>query len=122
MKKLLPLFYTALFGVAGVAHFATPDFFLQAMPPFLPFPVALNYIVGALEIGLAIGFWTKYCTQTCWIAFLLLGAFLSVHIWHIQIGKFPSLPALPAYVLWIRVFIQFGLMAGLWYLAKDKTK
>lgn len=111
-------FYTALFLIAGVAHFATPDFFLKAMPPYFPYPLLLNYVVGLLEIGIAIGFWTQYRQMSVWIGILLLIAFFSVHIWHIQVGKFPSLPTVSIQILWLRIFIQFLLIGGLWWLGR----
>ena len=41
--------------VAGVFHFVSPAPFIKIVPGFLPFPAALVYISGAIEIALAIG-------------------------------------------------------------------
>ena len=40
--------------LAGVLHFATPEFYLQIMPPYLPWHLALVYVSGVAEILLGI--------------------------------------------------------------------
>lgn len=115
MKKTGLIFFTSIFGVAGLAHFILPNPFISAMPPFLPFPKFLNILVGIIELLLAIGFWTKYRKKVIDISILMLSIFLVlIHAWHIQIGKFPTFPDTPLYILWIRFFAQFGLIYWLW--------
>jgi uncharacterized membrane protein len=46
--------FAALFIVAGVAHFATPGFFIKIMPDFLPFHREIVLISGAIEILLGV--------------------------------------------------------------------
>jgi uncharacterized membrane protein len=114
-------FYTLLFGVASIAHFIYPAFFLKAMPPFLPLPEIANVLVGIIELSLAVAFWTKFRNIAIYIAMSLLFVFLIViHGWHIQIGQFPSLPTMSVEMLWGRIFIQFVLIGGLWFL-RDKS-
>jgi uncharacterized membrane protein len=36
--------------LAGINHFIMPNFYLQIMPPYLPFPLALVYLSGFAEI------------------------------------------------------------------------
>jgi uncharacterized membrane protein len=38
------------FVVAGANHFRSPEIYLGMMPPWLPWPEALNYISGAAEV------------------------------------------------------------------------
>ena len=45
-RALLALFFV----VAGLNHFFNPRPYLSMMPPYLPFPAALNFISGAAEI------------------------------------------------------------------------
>jgi hypothetical protein len=55
------------------------------------------------------------------MAMSLLFIFLIViHGWHVQIGTFPSLPEMSIGMLWGRLFIQIGLIAGLWFL-RDRS-
>jgi uncharacterized membrane protein len=42
----------AFFVVAGILHFVRPGFYLQIMPPQLPWPLALVYLSGVAEMGL----------------------------------------------------------------------
>lgn len=39
-----------MFAVSGTLHFVTPQAFAAMIPPALPFPLALVYLSGALEI------------------------------------------------------------------------
>lgn len=40
--------------IAGILHFAASDPFIRIVPDFLPYPAALVYISGVIEIGLGI--------------------------------------------------------------------
>ena len=45
----------AVYGIAfiaiGIAHFRSPDGFVEIIPAFLPFPLLLVYLSGAMEIA-----------------------------------------------------------------------
>jgi acetyl esterase len=45
----------ALYLLAGVNHFLSPDFYSKMMPAYLPYPLFLVYLSGAIELILAIG-------------------------------------------------------------------
>lgn len=115
MQKIAFPFFTAMFLVAGIAHFIFPQIFVEAMPPYLPFPFFLNTLVGIIEIFLALSFWTKYRKLGVYFSIFILFTFLFlIHIWHVQIGKFPSFPETAIQILWIRVFAQLGLIYWFW--------
>lgn len=44
----------AFYAYAGFSHFKNPKFFLKITPPFVPFPEAMNIIIGIAEIALAV--------------------------------------------------------------------
>lgn len=44
----------ALYLLAGLGHFILPGFFLKIMPRWVPYPKHVNWIVGGIEIGLAL--------------------------------------------------------------------
>jgi len=44
-----------LYVIAGVMHFVVPDFYVQIVPPPLPFPLALVYLSGVAEVVLGVG-------------------------------------------------------------------
>ena len=50
LKYLLALFYIG----AGVNHFVNPGFYLNIMPPYLPWHLELVYLSGIIEIVLGI--------------------------------------------------------------------
>jgi uncharacterized membrane protein len=47
----------ALYVSAGVMHFVNPWFFVQIMPPYLPWHWELVYLSGAIEITLGLLRW-----------------------------------------------------------------
>ncbi len=49
--RLLAVFFL----VAGLNHFLNPRPYLSMMPPYLPWPAALNIISGAAEVAGGIG-------------------------------------------------------------------
>ncbi len=50
LRWLLAIFMVT----AGVLHFAMPEPFMKIVPGFLPFPAALVYISGVIEILLGL--------------------------------------------------------------------
>jgi uncharacterized membrane protein len=52
-----PLLYvmSVLYVIAGVTHFVAPDLYVQIVPPYLPFPLALVYISGVAEAAFGAG-------------------------------------------------------------------
>jgi uncharacterized membrane protein len=43
------------FVVAGIGHFVQPQFYLEIMPPYLPWHLELVYLSGACEIAGGLG-------------------------------------------------------------------
>lgn len=113
-NTVFPVF-SSVFFFSGIVHFVMPEFFLEMMPPFLPFPKVLNGVAGMLEIVIGIGFWTTYRKFAVYTAILLLIVFLFlIHFWHLSIGYFPGFPELSGTFLWLRPFLQLVLIALLW--------
>ena len=53
--KLFSIIIMSIFYVSvGVNHFTTPEWFLQIVPPYLPYKLELVYISGFLEILLGV--------------------------------------------------------------------
>lgn len=55
LKSPLRLLLAVFFVVAGILHFVKTPLYLQIMPPYLPYHLALVYISGACEIMGGIG-------------------------------------------------------------------
>ena len=49
-KNFWPIFTGIIFIIAGINHFIMPGFYLEIMPPYLPFPIILIYASGLAEI------------------------------------------------------------------------
>jgi uncharacterized membrane protein len=42
---------------AGISHFTAADAFAAQVPPWMPFPEAVIWVSGVIEIALALGLW-----------------------------------------------------------------
>ena len=78
---LMSIFYVRI----GVHHFLDPEYFLNIMPPFLPYHLELVYISGFFEIllGLILIF-PKYRFYTSWGLIILLIAVFPANIYLAQ--------------------------------------
>ena len=78
---LMSIFYVRI----GVQHFLDPEYFLNIMPPFLPYHLELVYISGFFEIllGLLLIF-PKYRFYASWGLIILLIAVFPANIYLAQ--------------------------------------
>ena len=78
---LMSIFYVRI----GVHHFLDPEYFLNIMPPFLPYHLELVYISGFFEIvlGLLLIF-PKYRFYASWGLIILLIAVFPANIYLAQ--------------------------------------
>jgi uncharacterized membrane protein len=115
--KLISLFVMALFYmVAGANHFLQPKFYLQIIPPILPFPELINYVSGAVEIGLGVGLIIAGISKSqqlesymAWGVILLLIAVFPANIYHLW-AKGAGMNV-PIWSLWLRLPFQFLFIA-----------
>ena len=61
-----------MFISAGAAHFGSPKTFVQIVPPFLPWPLALVYVSGCFEILGGVGFLTSRYRRIAGYGLILL--------------------------------------------------
>lgn len=54
-----PWTVAALFTVSGIMHFARPAIFTPLVPHALPWPTALVYASGVVELICAVGLWRR---------------------------------------------------------------
>jgi len=111
LKILLALFII----YAGVQHFLNPDFFMKVIPPFLmDMGLPIVYISGVIEIAIGVLMLIpKYEVQGTYAFFLLMLAFLPLHIWDV-FDDTPFTGSRNAAI--IRLVIQFVLLGVLWVL------
>ncbi len=111
IKLLLALFIT----YAGVQHFVNPTFFVKVIPPFLmDIALPIVYISGVIEIVIGLLLFTnKYQRLGAMSFFLLMVAFLPLHIWDV-FAEDPFTGSRNA--AYIRLAMQFVLIALPWKL------
>ena len=102
-----------IFG--GINHFMKPEIYLPFFPDFLP-KERLNYLAGILEIVLGIAVFIKqFRLNACLGIFILMIAFLPLHIWDV----FSENPAIGSHqAALIRLPFQFLFIAWAWFIYK----
>ena len=105
--------------VAGILHFATPEPFIKITPDVLPFPAAIVYISGVIEIILGISLLIpKLQTPAAWgLIALFLAVYpanLNMAFNHIEIEGIPNTWWFQA----IRLPFQFVLIAWAYWFTK----
>jgi uncharacterized membrane protein len=104
------------FLFAGALHFITPERYLKMIPPFLPWPQALNYLAGFFEILGAVGLLMPRFQRAAayGLVALLLAVFpanIFVAVNNLQVEGLPG----AAWYYWVRLPFQFVFIAwALW--------
>jgi len=126
--KLVLLWMMGLFYVvAGVMHFVNPEFYLEIMPPHLPWHAALVASSGIAEIVLGIA---VLIPRTRWLAawgiIALLLAILPANIYMaanrihpVHAPEFMKASLDDPIALWLRLPIQGVLMLWAWWYTRD---
>lgn len=112
----LSLFFVA----AGVNHFASPDFYVAIMPPYLPAPLALVQASGVLEIlgGLAV-LAPRLRPLAGWG---LVGLLVAVFPANLHMALHPELfPDAPAWLLLARLPLQAVFIAWAWWATRPDS-
>ena len=121
MKRFLRVLLIMFYAFAGSYHFINPDFYLQLIPDYLPYPKLINYLSGFLEILLAIGVaFPKTRPIAVYGIILLLIAFIPSHVHFIMIGGCVSGGlCVPLWLAWLRLILSHPLLIfWAWYLKK----
>lgn len=111
---IVSILLAVLMMIAGIQHLWNPDFYLPFVPSFLPFPLAVVYLSGIIE--LLLGMVTLFLNQK-YTKFGILGicvlmvAFLPLHI----VDAFREQPVIGSPgVAYFRLVIQFLLIWLSW--------
>ena len=110
----------AFFIAAGANHFLTPKIYLGMMPPWLPWPEAMNAISGVAEILGGIGLvGLRTRRLAAWGLIALLVAVFPANL-HVALqGRMPGTDLSPL-VLWLRLPFQPAFIAAVWWIALRK--
>jgi uncharacterized membrane protein len=103
----------------GYNHFQNPEFYNGFIPDFLP-KLGVNYISGIIEILLGIGLFKKgYEKKSAYGIFLLMIAFMPIHIW----DTFKEVPAIGSKMAaYIRIAVQVLFIVWAYVIYKNEIK
>ena len=120
LRTALRLLFGLLFVGAGINHFVHAEFYVAIMPDYLPAHDALVFISGIVEIvvGLAV-LAPQLRPYSGWAAVATLVAVFPANI-HMALHP-EAFPDIPPAGLWIRLPIQFLLIAwAVWATRPDR--
>ena len=119
MKKLLRWLFGFLFILAGLNHFRDPAFYINIMPPYLPWHRELVAISGVAEVALGVMMlFRRWAVTAGWGLIALL---VSVFPANLHMAMHPELyPSIAPIALWLRLPLQGVLIAwAFWYTRKS---
>ena len=123
IKKLSRYFMAGFFIFAGINHFVNPEFYLPLIPPYIPYPDAVNLISGAAEVILGLGLFFQKTRRLSAIGIIILMLlFIPSHIFFIQIGScIPDVLCTPQWLGWVRLVIIHPLLIlwAAWHKSPD---
>lgn len=104
------------FLIGGIAHFALTDIEMQIVPPYIPWPRAAVLASGVFELLGAAGLLWHHTRRAAGIGLFLLT--LAVTPCHVYMLQRPDLFDVPLWALWLRLPVQAGLLAVIWWSTK----
>ncbi len=119
LKIVLKWIFGIAFIFAGVRHFTNPDFYMDIMPPYLPWHLFLVYLSGIFEIVLGIMLLIpKTQKLAAWGLVLLL---IAVFPANINMALNPQdFPDISRTLIYLRLPIQIVLIGwASWFTTED---
>jgi uncharacterized membrane protein len=125
MRHLAPgrLLLACFFVVAGIMHFVIPESYMKIMPAFLPFPLELVLISGALEIAGGVGLLVDRTRR--FAAFGLIALLLAVWPANVQMllhAREQGSASWYQLLLWLRLPIQIPLIWWTWRMRTSTSE
>jgi uncharacterized membrane protein len=111
--QLFTIVFAGLFVASGVNHFRSSSFYVAIVPGYLPRPLILVYLSGALEIVLGATLLVRrYKRLAAWgLVALLIAVFPA----NVQMALHPELyGSWSPLLLWARLPLQILLVAWAW--------
>ncbi len=117
IRKLFTILLVVFWVAAGLNHFIHPEFYLQIMPPYLPWHLPLVYLSGVAEIigGVAVAVPQARKWAGWFLLLVLLAVFpANIHMAmnEVQVGQ----AQLPPWALWARLPLQFLFAAWVYWI------
>lgn len=112
MDRLLVYSIVIFFLVAGINHFIMPQFYLDLIPPYIPFHSAINTLSGIAEIGISLFFFIPAFRRIGGLlAIALLIAFIPAHVYFIELGSCVTGGlCVPEWIGWLRLIVIHPLL------------
>ena len=124
----LRLFIALFFIVAGISHFTNPSFFLEIMPPFIPFHKFCVAVSGLFEIigglGLLCFGFNHAAKLRTYSGRLLIFTLISVFPANIYMALNPTKfnHFGPSWALYLRLPLQIIFIGLVYFVSKKNTK
>ncbi|SFB12114.1 DoxX family protein [Algoriphagus aquimarinus] len=121
MKKLKIVglyFMSALYILAGINHFISPEGYLRLIPEYFPAHELINILAGICEVAFGIALlFPKTRGLASWGIILMLLAFIPAHIYFIQLNScIENGICLPPWTGWFRLLIIHPVLIAWAYL------
>lgn len=122
IKRVLLYVMGAFYVFAGVNHFLNPDFYVQIMPPYLPWHLELVWLSGVAEILCGVG---VLIPQTrviaAWATIALLIAVFPANL-HVALNDVPMVGQTEGAGLlnWVRLPFQLLFIAWAWWYTRGE--
>ncbi len=118
-KRVTRYLFGMLFIGAGVSHFVIPQFFIDIVPPYLPWPRTLVYLSGIAEMGLgALLLFRRWQGLAGWGLIALLIAVFPANLYMAQHPE--RFPEIPRNALLLRLPLQAVLIAWAYWYTRGK--
>lgn len=115
IKRVSLWLLAAFYVVAGVNHFISPDFYMQIMPPYLPWHLELVYLSGVAEIALGVAvLFPQTRVLAAWGIILLLIAVFPANL-HQALNDVPIDGESVGPMRWVRLPFQALFIAWAWW-------
>ena len=114
LRMVSLILLVGFFVPAGLNHFLNPQAYLNMMPPYIPFPVAMNVISGVAEVAGGIAVLIPRLRRAAgWGLIVLLLAVFPANI-HVALHGWNGV-TIPVWVLGARLPLQFVLIAWVYF-------
>ena len=123
LKALIRALICLFFVGGGIAHFLFTDGFAAIVPPFLPWPVLIVWLTGVVELLMApLIFFPRYRERVGQFMAVYCLLVLPANLYQAISGVEGVGGDLSEPVLWLRIPLQFVLIAAiLWSTANKET-
>ncbi len=117
LKLVMLHLFGILFVVTGFLHFLIPNFYVNIMPPYLPWPLGLVYLSGACEIALGVLLMIpRFKVLAAWGLIALLIAVFPANL-HMALNT-EQYPQHSPLILWLRLPLQGLLIAWAYWFTR----